>query len=481
MAKENSLKVSAKLLLTIFFSSVLLLFSILCIAGCSNDAGESELIFKLSSDKESYYVTGYNFTDERTVTIPETYKNKRVTAIGISAFENCSLLKGITFSRNIKYIHLNAFSGCDSLEEIEIPSATKVDIGAFSNCSSLKKVNIGYGVKLETSAFKDCTSLNTVIVGNGVTEIPGYAFSGCESLMSITLGNDVKTVGMNAFDDCHKLIEIYNYSSLQLRVGSNDYGYIAKYALNIFTSNIKSNIDNSTKDYVFWRSGDYNYLINYTGTDGDITLPDGDYTINSYAFYKNSTIKNVVIPNGVTQIGTWAFRECLSLESISIGEGVSEIGSAAFYGSDKIIEKINGICYVDNWVVDVDDECPATVNLRDGTIGVAHSAFTNAPFEEINMNSELKYVGAWAFNGCKALKKAVLGQEIDTINTYLFYGCENLEEISIGNKIKTICAYAFNSCKKLTTVRFSGELSEFNSISVNMGNEPFTKAEVVTL
>ena len=57
----------------------------------------------------------YNGTDTEVV-VPDGVKK-----IGMSAFENCSSLTGITLPESLKYIDWYAFQGCTNLTEIKIP------------------------------------------------------------------------------------------------------------------------------------------------------------------------------------------------------------------------------------------------------------------------------------------------------------------------------------------------------------------------
>jgi len=89
---------------------------------------------------------------------------------------------------NLPSIGNNAFSSCESLTSITIPSGvTSIGISAFDNCDSLTSVTIPSGVtRIEASAFVFCRSLASVTIGSGVTSIGNYAFDECDSLTSVT-------------------------------------------------------------------------------------------------------------------------------------------------------------------------------------------------------------------------------------------------------------------------------------------------------
>lgn len=71
------------------------------------------------------------------------------------------------------------FSGCFSLETIEIPDTVET---------------------IGQSAFF-CTALKTLTLPEGLTAIESFAFADCEKLESVVLPESVETVGERAFSD----------------------------------------------------------------------------------------------------------------------------------------------------------------------------------------------------------------------------------------------------------------------------------------
>lgn len=65
-----------------------------------------------------------------------------------STFSGCSSLESIDLPDKITCIHANSFSYCSSLKEIVIPkSVTYIEGYAFAYCTSLEKIIFGTGLK----------------------------------------------------------------------------------------------------------------------------------------------------------------------------------------------------------------------------------------------------------------------------------------------------------------------------------------------
>ena len=175
-------------------------------------------------------------------------------------------------------IEADAFSGCNSLEELTLPSLFDQKISYYFNSSvpsSLKKVTINSG-NIPSEAFSNCSSLTSITIPGSVTSIGSSAFSGCSSLASITIPDSVTSIGDSAFRGCSSLTSI--------------------------------------------------------------TIPDSVTSIGDSAFSGCSSLASITIPDSVTSIGAYAFSECTKLTSITIPNSVNSIGSSAFSGCTSLEE-----------------------------------------------------------------------------------------------------------------------------------------------
>jgi len=88
----------------------------------------------------------------------------------------------------------------------------------------------------------------------------------------------------------------------------------------------------------------------YSGTGGDIVLPDGAVSIGAKAFAGNTDITSVTMPNSIKKIEKSAFDSCSSLKSVTLSTKLTYIGDSAFWGcsaltSIKIPSKVTTIEY----------------------------------------------------------------------------------------------------------------------------------------
>ncbi|MBQ5559008.1 MAG: leucine-rich repeat protein [Lachnospiraceae bacterium] len=81
-------------------------------------------------------------------------------------------------------------------------------------------------------------------------------------------------------------------------------------------------------------------LVEYTGSDTNIVIPNSVSSFGSKVFRGNTSIVSVEIPGTVKEIPTAAFHSCTSLEKVTIDEGVTSIGKTAFYGCSNLTKVI---------------------------------------------------------------------------------------------------------------------------------------------
>ena len=220
------------------------------------------LTYTLNTDGYTASVSGYNaatLTAQCTILATVTYNDAvyTVTAIGNSAFYNCTGLTSVTFADGswLDTIGEYAFYGCSSLSTIAFPASLKViKKYAFYNCSGLTSITLGaeldsvgnlafYGCNALTTVqwnspnlkytdndgwylFANNTSIQSVTFGNIVEIVPDYAFYNCTGLATVSFadGSQVDTIGEYVFYGCSSLSTIALPASLKY-IDSYAFGY----------------------------------------------------------------------------------------------------------------------------------------------------------------------------------------------------------------------------------------------------------------
>ena len=190
-------------------------------------------------------------------------------------------------------------------------------------------------------------------------------------------------------------------------------------------------------------------------------IPDNGnvVAIGRYAFYNCPEIYNIIIPEGVTQIESGAFSGCTMLNSITIPDSISNINKYMFENCTNLIEKENGISYINTWVVDCDSNV-THAGIRTNTIGIGSYAFSYCTkINSVYFPNTLKIIGTSAFSQCSGLTSISLPDSVFSIGDNAFYQCVRLESIRFSPYTESIGTSAFYGCSKLSSITVPGSIS----------------------
>ncbi len=383
-----------------------------------------------------------------------------VATIREESFSGCAGLTSITIPSGVTRIENFAFSDCTGLTSITIPdSVTNISNSAFAGCFklaemyNLSKLNITAGSGIGEYALAIYTTVDSAsqvtvtadgfrffdsgdsayLLGYSGSKtnlilpekspngkdyyIYKYAFSGCMGLTSLTIPAGVIGIGESAFGGCFKLVEIYNFSNLNIIKGSYDNGSVGSRALEVYTTTTTASHVTETADgFRFFETDDIVYLLGYTGTETDLTLPEKSpsgqkYSIYKYAFSGCTELTSITFPNSLTSTGDYAFYGCTGLTSVLIPDSVTTIGPCAFYGCTRL----------------------TSVLIPDSVTAI----------------------GQGAFSDCTGLTSITIPDSVTTIGSMAFYGCEKLEYIVIPRNVSEIGIGAFYKCYALKDIVFA--------------------------
>ncbi|MBR4330604.1 MAG: leucine-rich repeat protein, partial [Candidatus Riflebacteria bacterium] len=396
--------------------------SLLCYFG-----SDDELVLPDIIEIGDIAVTEYSIYDKAFInnTLKKIIISDSVTSIGAEAFSGCHNLNTIEIPDSVTSIGDSAFRNCDSLKSIKLPdSITSIGNATFDDCNSLNAIEIPDSVTtIGNSTFRNCNNLKSIKLPDSITSIGNEAFDSCYRLSAIELPDSISRIGAGTFRDCPNLrcikipaevteIEadafygcdiqhILNYSDLNIRKGSDEYGGIASNAINVFNSSDTSLfiLDDS---FVF--DLDTNSLVGYFGKEEKIELPSSietsketitHYNIGGYIFYYYENLISIEIPDSVTSIGESAFYRCENLKNITLPDFITSIGDSAFCG-------------------------------------------------------------------CFSLNAIKIPASVTSIGNYAFYSCFSLNTIEIPDSVTSIGRGAFVDCEKLKGVSVSGIWEIYN-------------------
>ena len=122
-------------------------------------------------------------SDIASVEMPNTVKR-----LGVHAFADCKNLKNVTLSSSLTLIPMGAFSGCEALEELQVPASVKKISDLAFEASGLKEMELPMGVEMVgAGAFFNCQQLEKLAFPNSLKRLGVCCFLYCNKLKSLTL------------------------------------------------------------------------------------------------------------------------------------------------------------------------------------------------------------------------------------------------------------------------------------------------------
>ena len=122
-------------------------------------------------------------SDIASVEMPNTVKR-----LGVHAFADCKNLKNVTLSSSLTLIPMGAFSGCEALEELQVPASVRKVADLAFEASGLKEMELPMGVEsVGAGAFFNCQQLEKLAFPNSLKRLGVCSFLYCNKLKSLTL------------------------------------------------------------------------------------------------------------------------------------------------------------------------------------------------------------------------------------------------------------------------------------------------------
>lgn len=394
-----------------------------------------------------------------------------VTSIPEKEFQSCTGLKKIVLPATVTVIEAGAFDKCSLLTTLGIGSATEdvveldkissIGNSAFSGCSSIKKVDFGkFGernteLELKSNAFVGCTSLSEIEIPiKDAGKIGASVFENCANLQNIGLHNNLQYIGSSVFKGAGSgtsgvkfyIIEdgITDVSCLPKEITYIDeYAFQDCYMKKLDLSQCKklTRINKSAFTGAKFRSGDDFKTENATAED-------------IAKVYKQYT---VVLPDTLESIGQEAFRSC-GISYIEIPESCTNVGEKAFEESRiysvkipdslKIIkERTFARCYIlDGEKIEISSNSKLQ-EIQKEAFSECCFLYTTAFLKDLK---NLKTIGENAFANCCAYRKT------GTIIANNAWGenilASGLREVILPDSVTELCKGAFKNNYYMQTV-----------------------------
>ena len=191
-----------------------------------------------------------------------------------------------------------------------------------------------------------------------------------------------------------------------------------------------------------------------------ITIPDSVTSIGYGAFAFCYNLTSVTIGNSVISIGDYAFEECTRLTSIAIPDSVTLIGYRVLDDTPWYNNKSDGLVYAGKVAYKYKGDCPESVTIKEGTLGIAGGAFDNRwELTSIVIPDSVTTIGVRAFSWCNGLTSITIPDFVISIGDEAFNYCYNLTSVTLGGSVNYIGNEAFGDCHELTSITFPDSLT----------------------
>lgn len=469
-------------------------------------------------------ITGYwgSATD---IVIPAEIYGDPVVAIDDRAF-SYSDLTSVVIPEGVTYIEEYAFSGCESLVWVSLPSTMEtIANAAFKNCTALNEV-IYNGTEEQAALIAIGTKNDALLnatwqyadggeepeepenpnipeavegdfvysVVDGEAVIIDYTGAGGDVGIPDTLGGyPVITIGEEAFCVNDDITSVVIPDSV-VTIEANAFGWTDN-----LTSVTLGNSVVSIGERAFERSG-----------ITSITLPDTVTEIGADAFYMCYALASVHISSGVRVIPKRAFGACTALKSIVIPDTVTEIAFGAFMDSgltsihipagvtmigvralrsysmqaitvdadNPIYKDVDGVLFSKDGktLVRFPTGRSGSYAVPDGVVVIGEAAFERARnLSAVTLSDSVTTLNECAFNMCNALPSMDLNNVV-TIGEKAFYQCsESFTSVIMGKSMETIGDFAFSQTD-LVNVWYRGSESDASAVEIGDFNPELEKA-----
>ena len=270
-------------------------------------------------------------------------------------------IKVVVADSDIYSIGANAFTDCNSLEEVKMPGVYEVGDYAFDGCESLKDVELSSNYTVNSIigkyAFAFCPSLTKICLPFQNSTISEKAFYCCEKLNTVAIYTSAK-IESNAFSYCPNISSIYminNGLPLQGTISENafsgvkadvyyNYSYPNHYSLK------QTNRFGGEFNYIsmsagvvgydaYWDYDQQNEILTISGKGGLFRYSSGnDLPWIDFASQTTCAISSIVIEDGITEIPAYSFEYMTNVTTVTLPNTLLRLEPIAFRVCESLTE-----------------------------------------------------------------------------------------------------------------------------------------------
>ena len=170
-------------------------------------------------------------------------------------------------------------------------------------------------------------------------------------------------------------------------------------------------------------------LKKYTGSGGEVIIPDGVTSIGERAFCQCTALTSVRFPDSVENIGYEAFHGCNNLCSVSFGKGLAVISYGAFSDCESLV----------------------SVTIPESILSIRNYAFYGCTgLQSCAIGNSTAVIGRSAFSGCLGLSSLKIrdiilkGKVLKNFRRY----CSRNESVSFSNMINAVIRNEYSGLPK---------------------------------
>ena len=354
--------------------------------------------------------------------------------IGESAFASNQALTDLIIGKNVSLIGKNAFADCPKIAKLTLNAGSNLKAigdGAFSK-TALTEVNLSSstGLDLGANAFSGCASLEKVNLGDGVTSVGNSAFADCSKIKILNIGKDVTSIGDNAFSGATLTggLTFVKDGALQ---------HIGKYAF----QNLRARGELSLPDKVEYIG---NEAFAYPRMLTKIVLPaNRNLVVCDSAFTHAQRVTELVFPETIKSIGKHAFADLQAKGMTALDIKADNIGEEAF-ATESTETYITKVSVSGNGTLGVRafKGLTALVEASVSIPAISQSAFADLnKLSIVHFGDNIEKISSKAFANC-AIENltfpSVENPEAVTVIEEKAFLNNNIKDLVLGNRMKSI-------------------------------------------